>query len=220
MSRRRIGPVVRRRRIVAGAFVLLAVGSCDGQGSGSGQSPFDLQRGSVKVDTPELRSLKAAAGIAACPGPETGQPVDGGLPSLTLPCLGGGRDVDLAGLRGPLVVNFWSQTCTPCRDEAPLLQELWADAGDTVGVIGVDFYDPRPEWALKFAKAYGLTYPQVADTEAAAKADLRVAALPMTFFVDSSGSIAYTQVGPIDSAEELSDLVREHLGVDVPAAPR
>ena len=28
---------------------------------------------------------------------------DGGLPDLTLPCLGGGPDVDLAGLNGPVL---------------------------------------------------------------------------------------------------------------------
>ena len=64
----------------------------------------------VKVDTPQLRALKAATHIAPCPTSVAGtEGVPGGLPDMTLPCLGGGRSVDLAGLRGPLLVNFWAQ---------------------------------------------------------------------------------------------------------------
>ena len=201
------------------ALVLLVASACS-NGTDDATSPFHPKHGSLKVDTPVLRSLKAAAGIAPCPVTGSGSGVvGGGLPALTLPCLGGGRDVELAGLRGPLVINLWSQTCGPCRDEAPLLQQLWATARQEVRVVGLDFYDPQPGLALEFARAHGLTYPQVADPEASAKADLHVAALPMTLFVDSTGRIAYTQVGPIQSATELRDLLREHLGVDVPAMP-
>lgn len=207
------------RRIAAAALVVLSVAGCDSHGSAAQPYVFHTGESSLKVDTPELRGLKAAAHIAPCPiTASTDDAKDGGLPPLTLPCLGGGRDVDLAGLHGPLVVNFWAQTCGPCRDEAPLFEQLWTGAGNQVGVLGVDFYDPRPDWALKFANVYGLTYPQVADPEAAAKADLRVSVLPMTFFVDKTGQITYTQVGPIADAQEFSDLLREHLGVDVPAA--
>lgn len=204
------------RRVVLVTVLLFSIAACDAGNSTGSNYPFDPDHGSLKVDTAELRSLKAAAGIADCPATKGREPVDGGLPSLTLPCLGGGRAVDLAGLRGPLVVNFWSQTCRPCLDEAPLFEQLWTVAGDDVGVLGVDFYDPRPGLALEFAKAHNLTYPQAADPDAATKADLRVAALPMTLFVDAAGSITYTQFGAVASPAELSDLVREHLGVDVP----
>jgi len=33
--------------------------------------------------------------------------------------------------------------------------------------------------------------------------------------VDSSGKIAYQRSGGVDSADEVADLVREHLGVDL-----
>ena len=82
-------------------------------------------------------------------------------------------------------------------------------------MIGVDFYDPRPSFALAFAKQHGLTYPQVADPEAAAKGALHIVGLPMTLFVDGSGRVAYTQVGALESESQLDHLVRSHLGVDV-----
>ena len=112
----------------------------------------------------------------------------GGLPALTLPCLGGGANVDLAGLRGPLLLNFWAQYCTPCQEESPLLEQLSRAARGQVEVVGVDFIDPLPGRALAFAKEHGLTYPQIADPAAAAKGPLRISGLPFTFFVDAAGT--------------------------------
>ena len=118
----------------------------------------------------------------------TPRPSTAGCPRSRLPCLGGGRDVDLAGLTGePTVLNFWAQTCGPCRQESPLFQQLH-ETGD-VRVLGVDFYDPIPGKALAFADELGLTYPQIADPEAATRAPMRVQGLPMTVFVDEDGKV-------------------------------
>ncbi len=212
-----------RRRLsatLALAIVGLALAACSdaaGPHDEMGHT-FDLEQSAIKVDTPALRAQKAAAGISPCPnGDATAHAVTGGLPDLTLPCLGGGPNVAIAGLRGPVLVNFWAQWCTECKDESPLLEQLYQSAKGRLGLVGVDFLDPRPGAALAFAKQYGLTYPQVADPDGAAKAPLRISGLPFTFFVDATGKITYTQVGPIHSQSELASLVHEHLGVDVPA---
>ena len=51
--------------------------------------------------TADLVAMKKAAGIAECPrsDPDVAA-LPSGLPDVVLPCLGGGRDVRLAGLRG------------------------------------------------------------------------------------------------------------------------
>ncbi|MBA2699803.1 MAG: TlpA family protein disulfide reductase [Nocardioidaceae bacterium] len=210
-----------RETALVGAGVLLA-GACSAPPPAEDKPyEFDQQQASVKVDTPKLREQKAAAGIANCPTSDTtAVHVDGGLPALTLPCLGGGRDVQLAGLRGtPTVVNFWAQYCGPCRAEAPLFQQLHEAGGADLAVIGIDWQD-RPGFALAFANELGLTYPQIADPDAVTRAPLRVSALPMTMLIDADGKIAHTTYGAIESLTELADLVDRELGVRVDVGPR
>lgn len=206
---------IRALHVAAALVVLAAVAGCAQQTSGQSAYTFRPRDSAVKVDTPQLRAQKAAAGIAACPAPTGMGAVTDGMPRITLPCLGGGRSVDLADLRGPLLVNFWAQTCGPCRTESPLLERLATAAKGKVAVIGVDFFDPRPSFAIAFAKQYGVTYPQLADPDAAAKGPLHIAGLPTTFLIDRSGRIVYTQVGPVRTAAQLTELLRAHLRVDV-----
>jgi cytochrome c biogenesis protein CcmG, thiol:disulfide interchange protein DsbE len=192
-------------------------------GCGGGTTPrasyvFKPDMSPVKVDTPALRAEKAAAGIANCP--RSGPPARssaGTLPDVTLPCLGGGRDVDLAGLRGiPTVVNFWAQSCGPCRTESPILQRVHQAASGRLRVIGVDWEDSQPGMALAFAKELGLTYPQIADPDAATRKPLHIAGLPMSVFVTSSGHVVHANYGAVTSARELVRLVSRYLGVHVP----
>lgn len=200
--------------------VLVVAGCGTSVPRGSATYTFAPQQSSVRVDSPQLRAEKAAANIEGCPESTAGSAGGsaagpGGMPTVTLPCLGGGRDVDLAGLRGPAVVNFWAQWCGPCRTEAPLMQELHQAARGAVMVLGVDYQDPRPSYAIGFAKQLGLTYPQIADPTGLTRSQLHIPGLPMTVFVGATGKIVYTEYGPVESAAQLAELVKTHLGVRV-----
>lgn len=162
----------------------------------------------VDVNTPQLRALKAEAGIADCVATTAG-PAKGGLPDVTVPCLGGGPGVNLAGLRGPMVVNLWAQYCGPCRTEMPHLQTFAKRYGTKVPILGVDYLDVQPQLALEFAKQAGATYPMVADV---AK-NIRVVGLPTTILIDKDGRIAYQQGVELKSVAQLKQLVAEHLGI-------
>ncbi|MEJ7689517.1 MAG: TlpA disulfide reductase family protein [Nocardioidaceae bacterium] len=205
------------------AVLLLAVSACSAPAPSKAEPyKFDQRQAAVKVDTPELRKQKGAAAIDPCPlSDSTATPVDGGLPDLTLPCLGGGRSVHLAGLRGtPTVINLWAQYCGPCRKEAPHFQQLHEAAGGDLAVIGIDWQDTRPGAAIAFADELGLTYPMLADPEAATRAPLRVSALPMTLLVDDRGVVVHTQFAVVTSAAELADLVERKLDVRVDVGAR
>jgi thiol-disulfide isomerase/thioredoxin len=216
--------VIRRlQRVVPYALVLTALlaallTACgDSPATARNNYVFNSRHATVQVDTPALRRQKDRAGISTCPTVPRGKPVvDGGLPPAVLPCLGGGPSVELASLRGqPTVINLWAQSCTPCRRESPILQRFHERAGDKVRVLGIDFQDSLPSLAIGFAAAYHLTYPQLADPDAALKAPLRVAGLPLTLFVTSGGRVARMHFGPVTSFGELETLVRRYLGVRV-----
>ena len=133
----------------AAAALALALSAC-APATDSSQASGSSRPGAanVDVDTPELRDLKDDAGIAACAAGDDSQ-VEDGLPNVTLPCLGGGPDVNLATLRGPMVVNLWAVWCTPCRKELPILQKFQEKHGDRVPMLGIDYNDTQPEQALR-----------------------------------------------------------------------
>lgn len=192
-----------RLRAAALLVVLLVVAGCS-------SSPPDLSSPKVDFDTPALRAIKKKAGIEPCTAPTAAKAKDG-LPDVDAPCLGGGPTVNLARLRGPLVVNLWAQWCGPCRQEMPVLQEFHEKYGKRVPIIGVDYTDPQPELALELAKHTGVTYPLVADYEK----NIRVVGLPTTIMVDETGKITYKQGLRIESVAQLRRLVAEHLGVEL-----
>ena len=200
-----------RWRLAAILALGLLATACAGDGVAAVR-PVDADSvAGVDVGTAELRAQRAEGGIPACPDDvRTGSgPVDGGLPELTLPCLGGGQDVELSSLRGPLVVNLWASWCVPCRAELPYFDRLDA-AG--VPVLGVDFEDTQPDQALALAADAGVSYPSVADVEGTVRAPLRVVGMPTTLFVDPAGRVTATLALEFTSYEQLVAAVGEHLG--------
>ena len=200
------------RRAAAVVAVVAALGLIAGLTGCSGEQGVPAPGAPrVDVDTPELRGLKAEAGIEPCrPGREGSD-----LPAVTLPCLGGGPAVDLSSLDCPLVLNFWSSACGPCREEMPALQRFHQQYGDRVGVVGVDFLDTYPGAALALARRTGATYPMLADTAGVLQTepDVRVPGLPFFVLVDRDGRIAARVAGGMESEQEVVDLVEQHLDV-------
>ena len=156
---------------------------------------------------------EVAHGLGACPD-QTLEPAAGGaaLPDLAFDCPGGG-ELDLARAPGvPTVINLWGSWCTPCREELPLLQEFADTAGDRGRVIGLISKDGVPQ-ADSFAAEAGVTFPHAFDGEGELMAELGLAGLPFTAFVAADGTLAHSELGPVESVEELRALTAEHLGV-------
>lgn len=166
---------------------------------------------------PALVAQREAAGIADCPETAaTAPPVGGGLPDLVLGCLGSGRQVNLAALRGePMVINVWAQWCGPCRLEAPHLRAFAERAGAKITILGIDHNDPDPALALEFAALAGWTYPHLSDPLKQTAGPLRFNGIPVTFLVDAEGRIQYRIVGAVASSDRLAADVRTYLGVEV-----
>jgi cytochrome c biogenesis protein CcmG, thiol:disulfide interchange protein DsbE len=162
----------------------------------------------------EIARLIRAAKLPPCPAtPDGVAPVSGGLPELTLPCLGEGPEVTLAALRGSaLVVNVWASWCPPCAEEMPYLVAADRALGTEVTFLGIDLVDRRAA-ALAFARDFAMTFPSVQDVDGLIRAELRVVAPPVTIFVRPDGRIAKIHYGAFPSEQAVRDAIAEHLGV-------
>jgi cytochrome c biogenesis protein CcmG/thiol:disulfide interchange protein DsbE len=172
---------------------------------------------SVEIDNPDpdTNAGGAATVLASCPE-QTDEKAAGGsaLPDLSFECVGGGS-LDLGRAPGvPTVVNLWGSWCGPCREELPLLQQFADAAGDRVRVVGVISKDGVPQ-AESFAADAGVTFPSAYDGEGELMADLGLNVLPYTAFIAADGTLAHSELGPVDSVDELRGLVAEHLGVQL-----
>lgn len=163
----------------------------------------------IDVATPDLVALKAKSHIPDCPKPQTR---GGALPQFTIKCLGGGRDVDLSTLKGPLIINFWQSACVPCRQEMPAL-ESFHQQYPQVPILGVDTTDTLPGVAIKQATKRGITYPLVADPGGDLQATkLRIRGTPAFWMLSADGKLTY-HIGGLGSVDQIKQMVEQSMGL-------
>jgi cytochrome c biogenesis protein CcmG, thiol:disulfide interchange protein DsbE len=132
-------------------------------------------------------------------------------PAFTLERLDGRGDLSLESLRGkPVVLNFWASWCSPCKDEAPLLQEASERWGDRVSFVGIDVKDFRGD-ARAFVERFGITYPNVYDGKGSTIGRYGVTGYPETYFLDAEGRVRHRIAGPVEDADEVDDGIRRAL---------
>ena len=107
-----------------------------------------------------------------------------------------GENLRLSEYRGDVVmINFWATWCGPCRQEMPLLDELYTRY-HRVGfnLLGVNIDDDTTR-ALRMVEELDLHYPVVFDTRKEVSRLYNVKAMPATILVDREGNIRHVHYG-------------------------
>ncbi|HEY6125918.1 MAG TPA: TlpA disulfide reductase family protein [Steroidobacteraceae bacterium] len=110
----------------------------------------------------------------------------------------GGKSIDLSSLKGQVVmINFWATWCGPCRQEMPLLEDIYKKykpMGFTMLAVNVEPDSKAAEaWLGKLSKP--VTFPVAFDTESKVSKMYKVAGMPSTVFVDRKGNIRVMHKG-------------------------
>ena len=123
------------------------------------------------------------------------------IPDTQLATLDGNGTGSIADYRGEWVlVNVWASWCDPCREESPALQRFHEEhKANDFTVLGIDSRDVSDE-GLAFVEEFGLTYPQLHDSEGDVPDQLGMTGFPESFLVDPDGNVALTRPGPVDGA--------------------
>jgi cytochrome c biogenesis protein CcmG, thiol:disulfide interchange protein DsbE len=152
-------------------------------------------------------SLLLASGLGGDPEALPSELEGTAAPTFSLPVLGGGDTVDLASLRGQVVVlNFWASWCRPCREEHPALLAAWERYRERgVVVVGVGFEDTE-QGGLAYAEEMGGDWPLVADPGSRTAIEYGVFGVPETFVIAPDGTIAGKTVGAV-----TYDWLEEHI---------
>ena len=127
-------------------------------------------------------------------------------PPFSMALLGGG-EIDTADLRGKVVMlDFWASWCSPCRDEAPTLAQVYAEYRDRgVEFVGVNLWDNAGD-AEVFLTQEGHEYPNGIDDGGKIAISYGVRGIPEKFFIDTEGRIVRKFSGPV-GLERLREIL-------------
>lgn len=144
-----------------------------------------------------LLGIVAAASFAA--SSMEGQPApDFALKSAT------GENMRLSEYRGDIVmINFWATWCGPCRQEMPLLDELYGRY-QRVGfrLLGVNIDDDANR-AMQMVKELGVGFPVLFDSRKEVSKLYDVEAMPVTLLLDREGTVRHVHHGYKPGYEQI-----------------
>jgi len=126
-----------------------------------------------------------------------------------------GENLRLSEYRGQVVMlNFWATWCGPCRQEMPLLENIYGryqPAGFSLLAINLD---EENDDALDMAKKLGVSFPLLFDDEKIVSRLYDIRAMPMTVLIDRDGRVRHVHQGYRPGYEtryldEVRSLLRE-----------
>ena len=126
-----------------------------------------------------------------------------------------GDNLKLSELRGKVIlINFWASWCGPCRQEMPVLDQLYRHYRSLdFTILGVNV-EQDSDNAKTLLKDVSVSFPVLFDSENKVSKLYEVKGMPSTVLVDRDGNIRYVHMGyqPGTEAEyqsQIRSLIRE-----------
>lgn len=143
--------------------------------------------------------------------------IGGMAPNFTLKSATG-KNLRLSEYRGQVVMlNFWSARCRRCRQQMPVLDQLYRRYR-SVGfeLLGVNI-DAKIAKAKDTARKLKVVYPILFDSEKTVSHLYDVNAIPTTVMIDRDGRLRYVYRGHVSRLEkkyqkQIRGLLKEYVG--------
>ena len=102
----------------------------------------------------------------------------------------GGQTINLSQYKGQVVmINFWATWCGPCRQEMPLLENIYKKYNKMgFTLLGVNV-EPDSKPAEDWLKATPVSFPVLFDKESKVSKLYQVSGMPSTVIVDRKGNV-------------------------------
>ena len=114
-----------------------------------------------------------------------------------------GENLRLSEYRGEVVmINFWATWCGPCRQEMPLLDDLYSRYRRVgFSLLGVNIDDDARR-AMQMVDELGVNFPVLFDERKEVSRLYEVQAMPVTVLVDRAGTVRHVHHGYQPGYEE------------------
>jgi peroxiredoxin len=161
-----------------------------------------------------IRTILVTAALSLCAGQALAANTSGPAPDFTLKSQTG-ENIKLSELRGQVVmINFWASWCGPCRQEMPLLDQIYQHY-EPMGftLLGVNVEEDSTA-ANKVLKEIPVSFPVLFDNKSQVSESYKVRAMPSTVLIDRDGKMRYLHEGyrpgyEDEYQQQVRELIRE-----------
>lgn len=132
-------------------------------------------------------------------------------PNFTIKRLDTDQPVSLSEFKGrPVVINFWSTWCGPCKMEHPVLDWAAKQYGQQAVFLGIVFEDNEQN-TKRFLKDNGWSFTQLFDPKSTVAVDYGVSGVPETYFLSRDHVIVKKVAAPFTDPRHFAAEIQEIL---------
>ncbi len=112
---------------------------------------------------------------------------------------------ELLKTKKAVVINFWYETCDPCKAEFPFMNEAYAAYSSDIEILAVNPYDGDENSVAAYKQENGIGFPMAKIDEKWAVA-MGLQAYPTTVVIDRYGTVAFMHTGSVPSTDSFNQL--------------